>query len=236
MIPDIAHFIPNQQRFNAIDIAGLVIYQCTFDKQAYHNSFFTQLGIYSPDSLNRAVDKRKSEFLAGRYCAKTVLAELGIDNFTINADKNRCPLWPSGIKGAITHSNTTALAAVTKNPSVTGVGIDIESVIEAKTMNDIQSAILHGHDADFLDSAKVSRETVFSLIFSIKESFFKAAYPSVGRYFDFDAVNITALDFDKGTFGLRLCQDLTPSLHQGLLVDGHFCFVDGQVLSLLVLS
>ncbi len=235
MKTSITDFMLNQQPFAGVEVADLIIHQCDFAVKGYQDTFFTELGIAFPDSLNRAVNKRKAEFLAGRYCAKTALAQLGISNYAITVGKHRCPVWPAGVKGSITHSNTTALAVVTSQATVLGVGIDIESIITEKTMSDIQDAILYGDDYQLLERPGIAKEVLFSLIFSIKESFFKAAYPSTGYYFDFDAVRITELDFDNHRFTLRLCQDLNPQLSSGAVFSGQFCLLEGQVLSLLVL-
>ncbi|MFT4929647.1 MAG: enterobactin synthetase component D [Phenylobacterium sp.] len=235
MIPAINRFLVHDLQFETLTVPGVLIHQCSFDKEAYHDEFFNVLGIDYPQKLNRAVPKRKAEFLAGRHCAKTLLAELGIHDFTIVPDKNRCPLWPPGIKGSISHSNTNALVMLTTRTDVLGVGIDIESVIKTKTMNDVKKSIIFDHEYDLLEQGDVSAETIFSLLFSIKESFFKAGYPSTGRYFDFDAVRITELDFATHTFKLTLCEELNPKLTKGMRFSGQFGFVGEQVVSLLVL-
>jgi 4'-phosphopantetheinyl transferase EntD len=238
MTIDTEPFITGLQRFKrikAIESSGLIIYRCGFGVKHYHDRFFRLLQIERPASLERAVDKRKAEFLSGRLCAKHGLAELGVNGFVIGSDKNHCPLWPRGITGSISHSQSIALAMLTSSAGVVGVGIDIESIISTKTMNDTKGMILHGNDEQWLRQTDGSPEMVFSLIFSIKESFFKAAYPSTGYYFDFDAVTIKRLDFDQQRFTLTLQQNLNPKLTAGLCFSGHFCFVDGQVLSLLVI-
>lgn len=235
MTPAIKQFIVNEQPFTAIENSGLTIHRCDFTLDGYDDRFFSSLGIDYPATLNRAVNKRKAEFLAGRHCANTVLAALNIHDFVIHAGKNRAPQWPAEIKGSITHSNSTALAAVTASADVLGVGIDIETIISTKTMNNTKGMILHGNDGQWLEQPGVTPEMVFSLIFSIKESFFKAAYPSTGYYFDFDTVSITALDFVQNRFTLTLHKDLNPKLTPGLVFSGDFRFIDGQVLSLLVL-
>lgn len=236
MKTDKAQFIVSEGWFNQISIENVVIYHCEFAKEQYKDGLFGDLGVTYNETLHRAVNKRKAEFLAGRYCAKMALSELNVDDFTVTADKNRAPQWPSGIKGAITHSNHNALVALNSDPSVLGIGIDVESVMTDKTMNDVKEAIVKGSENDFLTLPNTTAGTVVSLIFSIKESFFKAAYPSTGYYFDFDAVTIDQLDFAQGRFELTVNQNLNPQLTPGMQFSGHFCFVGEQVLSLIVLA
>jgi enterobactin synthetase component D len=239
MKTDIEQFLVSRDWFNQISEDNVSIYHCEFAKDHYKDSLFGELAVVYSDTLDRAVPKRKAEYLAGRFCAKQALAKHSIENFVIKSDKNRAPLWPDGIKGAITHSNHNALVAVNNSPDVLGIGIDVESVMTDKTMNDVKEAIVKGDENRFLDMSPsipgTTAGTVVSLIFSIKESFFKAAYPSTGFYFDFDAVTVTVLDFDKKIFSLTVNQDLNPKIRPGMQYSGQFCFVGEQVLSLLVL-
>ncbi len=235
MKTDIEQFLVCHDWFNQISEDNVVIYHCEFAKDHFKDSLFGELAVAYSDTLDRAVAKRKAEYLAGRFCAKQALAKHGIENFVIKSDKNRAPLWPGGIKGAITHSNHNALVAVNNSPDVLGIGIDVESVMTDKTMNDVKEAIVKGNEHRFLTIPEATAGTVVSLIFSIKESFFKAAYPSTGFYFDFDAVTVDVLDFDKNTFSLTVNQDLNPKIRPGMQYSGQFCFLGEQVLSLLVL-
>lgn len=235
MTTDNPPFIKSQGWFNRISEDNVLIYHCEFAKDHYKDSLFGELAVPFSELLDRAVDKRKAEYLAGRLCANHALAKVGVNDFTILADKNRCPQWPAGIKGAITHSNHNALVAITGEASVLGIGIDVESVMSDKTMNDVKDAIVMSDESAFLDLPDVPAGNVVSLIFSIKESFFKAAYPSTGYYFDFDAVTITELDFKNNRFSLKVNQNLNPKLTPGLAFTGQFIFFGDQVLSLIIL-
>lgn len=230
-----SEFLPTHSWFDILSEPGVHIYQCAFSIADYHNDLFVQLGVPWADNLERAVDKRKSEFLAGRFCAKQALAALDVHNFAVVAGKNRCPQWPGGIKGAITHSNSKALVAVTNRSDVLGIGIDIENIMTESTMNNVKSAIVHGDENAFLSGGDFTAAEATSLIFSIKESFFKAAYPSTGRYFDFDAVTITKLDRNTGQFTLTVNEDLNPQVRPGMSYCGRFVFIEAQVLSLLLI-
>ena len=229
-------FLRNSERFELFNEPGIVVHACQFDKDAYQDNMFASEGIAFSDSLQRAVPKRKAEFLAGRHCAKKALAAFGVENYTVVADKNRCPLWPNDLKGAISHSNQNAMVALTDRADLLGVGIDVEAVMSTKTMNDITKMIMPGDDRVLLQMPEHTPETILSLCFSIKESFFKAAYPSTGYYFDFDAVVINQLDFSNNRFVLTVKQDLNPQVRPGRVCEGEFVFHDGQVVSLLPLT
>ncbi|MEI8635195.1 hypothetical protein P4S72_30355 [Vibrio sp. PP-XX7] len=76
-------------------------------------------GVTLPDTLHRAVLKRKCEFLAGRLCAKRAMAECGINaETTLGIGEHREPLWPEGVIGSISHCDTQAVAVVTCLPPI----------------------------------------------------------------------------------------------------------------------
>ena len=84
-------------------------------------------------------------------------------------------------------------------------------------------------EAKLIDQSPVPQFVAETLVFSAKESFFKAAFPRVGRVFGFDEVRLVApLSADKLT--LRVCRglaDLGPVFH----VDVHCKIYDGFVLT-----
>lgn len=219
-----------------ISIDGVTVYRCEFDPAAYSDLLFSVLKIHFPSHLTKAVQKRKAEYLAGRLCAKKALSKLEVSNYAVHSDKNRCPLWPRHIKGSITHNNNLAIVAVTDNQSALGIGIDIESIISAKVINEIEQTVLFDDEFGLLMLNDVTREILFSLIYSIKETFFKAAYPSTGYLFGFDAVKVVSLDFESNRFELILCQHLSSFLEQGLLLQGNFNILGNQVLTMMLIE
>jgi 4'-phosphopantetheinyl transferase EntD len=59
------------------------IARCHFTLAAYRDDLFTELAVFFPPSLTRAVPKRRAEFLAGRYLASMALTSLGQPPFTV---------------------------------------------------------------------------------------------------------------------------------------------------------
>lgn len=228
-------FVLSEGWFTLMNIDGVAIYQCEFNKERYRDDYFQLLGINFSSTVSSAVVKRKSEFLAGRYCCKKALASIGIHNFDVVVGENRAPKWPAGVKGAISHNSHHAMVAITERTDILGIGIDIESVMSTKTMNDIKDAILREEEHHLLYVPQARAVVVSSLIFSIKESFFKAAYPSTGYYFDFDAITVDKIDYEAKRFYLTVKQDLNPQVRPGMKFDGLFDFVDEQVISMLIL-
>ena len=182
-------------------------------------------GVALPDSLGRAVRKRQAEFLAGRYCVREAMRACGPEHadLLIAVGRNREPVWPEGIVGAITHTHHFASAALARSRDARGIGLDAELV-----MTDDLATRLLDKIATLDEASAVARKTgwgtglALTVIFSAKETVFKCLYPQVGRYFGFHAAVIDVLDPDAGRFSARLLETLTPSLAAGLVLEGRF--------------
>ena len=109
--------------------------------------------------VKKAVEKRRREFSAGRTCARQALRELGCADAPIVHNQNGAPLWPTGIVGSITHSNTYAAAVAAKSLRACGLGIDMETVsrvspaIAGKILTEPEQACLQQQPNPQLSSA-----------------------------------------------------------------------------------
>lgn len=233
MVSDSEHFLINSNSSTKLKVDGVALYLREYDYTLYKDSLFSKLKIHLPTNIGKSTIKRKAEFLAGRFCAEKALNMINIRQYTVHSDKNRCPLWPEGIKGSITHNNNFAMAAITTKPSVLGIGIDIERIISSSEMNEIKDEVLFDDEFKVLELATYTPEILFSLIFSIKESFFKAVYPSTGVFFGFNAVRVTSFDFKVNQFELVVCKDLSVSIRNGKSYRGRFDIFSDIVLTMV---
>ena len=123
--------------------------------------------------IRNAAEKRRRDFRAGRACAHLALAALGIHDVAIPSGPRREPLWPAGVVGSITHCPGYVAAAVTFGEHLLALGIDAEEWGAAGS--DIESFICTAAELDrYRDSEHPRWRT---LVFSAKESLFKALYP-----------------------------------------------------------
>jgi 4'-phosphopantetheinyl transferase EntD len=193
----------------------LVTAQCYFDSTQYNDNDFDFLAISLPDSLQRAVAKRKSEFLAGRYLAKIALHSIGRSCHDIAIGKNRAPVWPRGILGSISHTFAIAQCVITDHQYYQHIGLDIEHLLTSADANNIASSIVQS-TAEYLPlMTYLSFNTAITLIFSAKESLFKAIYKEVGKYFDFSAAQVTSFEFTKNELTLTIIQELSLTIPYG---------------------
>lgn len=213
-----------------------VLHYCQFNVRLYDDIYFEHCVIEFPEPIRRAVPKRRAEFLAGRFCARRALETIMLapPQVAIGCDRN--PIWPNNVKGSISHSNTNAVAVVTDSSTIGGIGIDIENRISDTTINNLRSQIVLPDEVKLFFNSKVSDTVVFTIIFSVKESFFKAAYPIVQKYFDFDAVSVLRIDIKNRTILFKLNYDLHFSLPKGMLFRGELhLMIDGSLATLVTL-
>lgn len=87
------------------------------------------------------------------------------------------------------------------------------------------------------DRASYKVRSLLTTIFSAKESFFKAAYPKVGAYFDFDAASL--VDYDAQASRLIFCvtRDLSSDVVEGRHFEVNYRVLpDDKVLTFVCLK
>lgn len=206
------------------------IHFCHYNIEMYNDNLFRALSISFPESLGSAVVKRRAEFLAGRYCAKSALSKLGITETEVPIGQHRSPVWPHGLLGSISHSNTHAIAAVTTKKQTMGIGIDIEAQITSQTISRIEKQILFNDELTFFNQHSKHKEQLFTLIFSAKESFFKAAYPQVKRYFEFDAVELIGMDASRSKLTFKIINELSTTLTANQVFSADYVILENQAV------
>ena len=134
---------------------------------------------------------RKEHYRSGRICAGEVLSKLGARGQPVLRDpQTREPLWPEGISGAITHSGNWAAAAAGKTSDVSGIGIDLED-LERQVDSRISRHVCIPEEQKWLQECEEDfLEQNLKIIFSAKESIFKAFFPYTRTYLHFHDARI----------------------------------------------
>jgi 4'-phosphopantetheinyl transferase EntD len=178
----------------------------------------------------RAVEKRRREFTTARLCAREALDSLGIPAVSIPAGERGEPLWPVGVLGSITHCEKYRAAAVANSSEVITLGIDAEpnAALPAGLVNDIARP----EELPALRRLRADAPDVHwdRLLFSVKESIYKAWFPLARRWLGFEDA-VVSLDPDAGTFQARL-------LVAGPLsaLSGRWMTSQGIILTAIVLT
>lgn len=219
-------------------------YQCWFNSREYNDNLANSLlGYQLPSSIVNAVDKRKAEFVVGRFLAKKAIRslnsvyKLGIENINrieVYIGENRAPIWPTPLVGSISHTDNYAICAVTQLSDNCFIGIDAERVVSQSTASDIAKHVLVPSEYYLVGNIHMPEPFIFTLIFSAKESLFKALYQYVKHYFDFDVARVTNLDNQNKSFTIELTQSLTNNLMRGKKFKGRYAVLDNSILTYIV--
>lgn len=156
-------------------------------------------------AIARAVDKRRREYTTVRHCARQALLELGLPPTPILNGSKREPLWPAGVVGALTHCDGYRAAAVARAGDVASLGIDAEPHLPLP--NGVLESIARPEELPHLASLKRKEPTICwdRLLFSAKESIYKAWFPLARRPLEFEEATLRFHPSD-GTFAAQLHQ------------------------------
>ncbi|MCV2534592.1 enterobactin synthase subunit EntD [Enterobacter wuhouensis] len=184
---------------STFSLAGLTLHHITFDPTTFTDADLIWLPHHA--QLSSAGRKRKADHLAGRIAAAHALPDHAVPGIGPSGE----PLWPDGISGSITHSGTRAMAVVTQHPAL--IGIDCETILPENEALEIKDGIIDAQEEAVLSRSGYPFALALTLVFSAKESLFKALFPKVKSYMGFDSARITMLD--KETLMLALTRPLT---------------------------
>jgi 4'-phosphopantetheinyl transferase EntD len=181
--------------------------------------------------IANAVDKRRREFSTARMCAREALQALGFAPSAIPAGSRGEPLWPTGALGSITHCAGYRAAAVARTDELLTLGIDAEP--NAALPEGLLDDIALPDELPVLRTLAAHRPEVHwdRLLFSAKESVYKAWFPLEQRWLGFEDARLS-IDLDAGTFQARLLVP-APLLPDGPLrgFSGRWVVCDGIVLT-----
>ncbi|MDV4264880.1 4'-phosphopantetheinyl transferase superfamily protein [Acinetobacter seifertii] len=162
-----------------------------------------------PLKIAQACVKRKNEYLCGRVLAQAVLNHhFGLAQ-PITSMYEHLPIWPSHVLGSNSHSQNKLIVGLSN--SALYLGIDIEHWVTSEFAQESAHLILTPSEFDlwknkaceFFDFAHY-----VSLIFSIKESLYKAVYPTAKQYIDFLEASIVDINFENQTLTLTFLPEI----------------------------
>lgn len=93
--------------------------------------------------------------------------------------------------------------------------------------------IANGNELKLVMDSGYDFSFALTVVFSAKESLFKALYPKVGYYFDFSAATMTSFSRDKQRFEFILNYSLNTKLTKGCCFKGWYQKKSGEILTLI---
>ena len=216
----------------------IALYEASFIVSELSASVFSEHSISLPDRFENMVPKRRCEYLVSRLCARQALADIGCtQNTDIRNNSDRSPAWPDGFTGSFTHTTTRAAACVARSDQVRSIGLDIEPVVSSELYKKLYQEVLTPEDMVLsarVTGEKLTTEAFFTLVFSAKETLFKAIYKDVGYIFGFEVATVT--DIRQDTLTIRLNQTLSDVWPQGSLINIRYMFQADCVYTLLLIG
>ena len=173
--------------------------------------------------IARAVARRRAEYASVRRCARTAMARLGVEPAALPKGDKGAPRWPRGIVGSMTHTDGYRAAALGFALQVRSVGIDAEQngplpdgVLGSVSLAGERDRITALGGADAGPGVHLDR-----VLFSAKESTYKAWYPLTRRWLGFEDADIT-LTCDAGARDAETAGGaVTGRFRSRILVPGH---------------
>ena len=154
------------------------------------------------EHVAQAVAKRRAEFAAVRRCARRALRELGFPPVPILPGEHREPRWPEGVVGSMTHCAGYCAAAVAHAGDVPVLGMDAE--VHAPLPDGVLDLISVPAERERMAALAAGPADVHwdRVLFSAKESVYKAWFPLTRRWLGFEQADIVLRP--DGTFTAKL--------------------------------
>ncbi|MFI5763619.1 4'-phosphopantetheinyl transferase [Streptomyces sp. NPDC051563] len=137
------------------------------------------------EAVAGASERRRRAFATGRHCARRALDRLGVPAGPLSVGGWGEPLWPAGVAGAITHCEGYRAAAAARSTELAGLGIDAEPHVPLPA--GVLEAVALPYERGRLRALARARPGLHwdKILFSAKESVYKAWFPLTGRWLDF---------------------------------------------------
>ncbi|WP_435212855.1 4'-phosphopantetheinyl transferase family protein [Streptomyces sp. bgisy034] len=160
--------------------------------EAYGNDEHASAALYPEEEavVAKAVDKRRREFAVVRSCARRAMEKLGVPPQPVLPGERGAPGWPVGLVGSMTHCDGYGAAALVRAAELASVGIDAEP--HQPLPEGVLPAVALPAEADRLRRLAGDHPDVHwdRLLFSAKESVYKAWFPLTGKWLDFTEADI----------------------------------------------
>ena len=127
------------------------------------------------------VPHRVVEFSAGRSAARQAMQALGFPASEISQGEGGEPLWPAGLSGSISHTDSLAVSLVAPLAAFESVGVDVD---DGRPLGGAAArAVASRRELRLLQSLGLARseEEAQNFAFSVKEAVFKCQYVLTGN-------------------------------------------------------
>lgn len=175
---------------------------------------------------------RAAEHRGGRECARRALAQLGERTAEIPTGSRGQPMWPLGFAGSISHCPGLRAAAVGRLDRVRSLGIDVE--LNRPLRAAVAATIMGDEEASSIRRLATRHGAIAwsTVVWSAKESVFKAWYPLTKQWSDYTDCLLT-IDADRGSFSAQIRHRTSHRAAAGrsVTISGRWAIVDRHILT-----
>lgn len=188
----------------------LPVVMLNFDKGEYDDQLFRDFSIWLPDKIRASYPSRRAEYLAGRICAQSALTLINRQSEHIATGLSGEPIWPEGVRGSVSHSGSCAVACATSEANFLSVGLDVQPPASWSAKRALLNIAAMRSDFERLNMSLISayQSLLPELLFSARESFFKAFFPVTRQWISYHAVSLRSLDWEAGKIYVSVTQNL----------------------------
>ncbi|HET8707618.1 MAG TPA: 4'-phosphopantetheinyl transferase superfamily protein [Pseudomonadales bacterium] len=189
--------------------------------------FSAVLPVQEQALIERAVEKRRREFTAGRVCARRALQKLGQPVDYLLIGEQRQPQWPSGVVGSISHCPGFCAAAVAESHRVMSIGFDAEQ--RAGLGEELHRIILRPEEMHAL--AQLPATLPWDrMTFSAKECIHKVYFPLNSYTLDFVDARVR-FNPDDQSFVAEIVNPAPNERVPLRTLHGQFCFTHSHIFT-----
>lgn len=189
----------------------------TLDLKGYYRELFSELDIPCPQGIYHSTVKRQAEYLASRWLAREIFSHYGIEDFILSNGSDRAPQWPDGYSGSLSHSDGQIFLIT--DPRGRLCGNDVEQWISPSVATEITPLLVSPREQQYLAELPAAPCQLTTLVFTLKESLYKALWPSVGGELDFLQAEVVDINLQQGNAILQLTETLDQHWQAG---DSHY--------------
>ncbi len=183
-----------------------------------------------------AAPKRRREFSTARYAIRQIIDNWGIPAHPVPTGQDGQPIWTRPVHGSISHTRDLCWVALTHDPHIRSIGIDIER--RERMHPGLWDRITTPAEQARLRSSQlpcgISPDDIHSIIFSAKEAFFKCQYPLTSRWLGFKDVELS-ISFESNAAEASIVNG-QPLPTGELTLSGHFMITEQHIFSIFLLS
>lgn len=201
------------------DSCPLEIEVAQFSLPNFSPQLFTTTNLHFPQAIRNSVISRQAEYFATRYMVATLMHSLDANNFQLMNDQRRAPIWPAELMGSISHSENLAATVIGKKSRkrTENVGVDIQKMISPEIAEEVAPLVITLEELKVTGELGLTKDEAVSLVFSAKESIYKALNQYSSTELDFQSVSLFQIDNELMIFkpNLNLGRQLAAmqSLH-----------------------